>query len=80
MDWIWLAIWYVWPMDMSLRMIDWVIVSDIVQYIKWWSFLEIIEIEMESEWINECNLMMYDMSCLWCVGITFSGKKTCVEK
>jgi len=34
-------------------------------YIKWWSFIEIVEIEIESEWIDEWKLMMYDMNCMW---------------
>ena len=25
-------------------------------YIKWWSFIEIVEIEMESEWIDEWKI------------------------
>ena len=45
-------------------------------YIKWWSFIEIVEIEMESEWIDEWKLMIYDMNYKWCAGIVFSGKKT----
>jgi len=45
-------------------------------YIKLWSFIEIVEIEMESEWIDEWKLMIYDMNYKWCAGIVFSGKKT----
>jgi len=47
-------------------------------YIKGWSFLDIMVIEMENEWIDEWKLMMYDMNCIWCIDIMFSGKKTFV--
>ena len=78
LDWIWLMIrfWYIffgaWLTEESYLIL--------YNYIKWWSFIEIVEIEMESEWIDEWKLKMYDMNFMWCVGIVFSGKKTSVRR
>jgi len=59
---------------MSLWMIDWGIVSDIVQLYKVVKFSWDYWNWMESKWLDEWKLMMYDMNYMWCVGIVFSRK------